>query len=471
MQGEFPVTKIVTELSRDNLLPAILFRTSRKQCDQDIERLADITRLHLDANRQEILKQEVSKAVAKYGLDLSVIELHLHYSTLLKTGIGAHHAGQLLAWRLLLEELMTRGVLQLMVATGTVAAGVDFPARTVIVTAHSKRGTEGFNNLTSSEFQQMSGRAGRRGKDTVGICLIAPGPYCDARVLYDIARRPPEPLRSAYFAAPATVLNLLKHRNVDELFYTVNRSLAAFTDKRAAQKLRLEATQTAEEAPAGETSEREKKRIKRARRLEREADELEFKQNNLLKTSLSGLEGLGYVQNGILSAKGLWAAELCTSIVLELSEAIGDFLFSEITTQELVGLVASIAGDPHRMYFSLMKNPIPKEKFSALAKIVARVADNYKGSPFANEVKVQPDAAITVMTWMDAQSWEEFSSLLRLQGVAEGDASRLITQTADHLHQISRLHESHPDLARQAGEARLVLLRPPITDAYEGLLG
>jgi hypothetical protein len=135
--------------------------------------------------------------------------------------------------------------------------------------------------------------------------------------------------------------------------------------------------------------------------------------------------------------------------------------------ETLVGLVASIAGDTHRAYFSLKRCPISNSKLEQLEKHIKKVADLYTGSPFSNEVKVQPDAATTVLTWLQSQSWDEFSAMLRLAGVAEGDAARLISQTADHLNQLSRLKESHPELAKTALEARTLLLRPPITDAYE----
>jgi superfamily II RNA helicase len=77
---------------------------------------------------------------------------------------------------------------------------------------------------------------------------------------------------------------------------------------------------------------------------------------------------------------------------------------------------------------------------------------------------VLPDAALTVMTWMECESWTEFSSLLRLARVADGDISRLVTQTADHLNQIVRIRSTHPELAKAAAEARQRLLRPPLTD-------
>ena len=76
-----------------------------------------------------------------------------------------------------------------------------------------------------------------------------------------------------------------------------------------------------------------------------------------------------------------------------------------------------------------------------------------------------PDAALTVITWMDAESWGEFSSLLRLSGVADGDVARLVSQTADHLNQLTRLEKSHPLLAEAAKVGRARLLRPPFAES------
>ena len=97
--------------------------------------------------------------------------------------------------------------------------------------------------------------------------------------------------------------------------------------------------------------------------------------------------------------------------------------------------------------------------------VVERVGQAYDRPPSSSDVSVVQDAALTVVTWMESSSWAEFSGLLRLSGVAEGDAARLITQTADHLNQISRLIETHPVLAATAEEGRNLLLRPPLTEA------
>jgi superfamily II RNA helicase len=457
-------------LKRDNLLPAILFRSSRRQCNEDIEALSRLKYSLISPVRQEKIKEKIALLLDKYQVPLDVIEEHEHYQVLLKHAIGAHHAGQLLVWRLFLEELMADGLLKMMIATGTVAAGVDFPARSVIITAHSRRGNEGFKVLTSSEFQQMSGRAGRRGKDAVGICVVAPSPYCDARIIHQIADRPPEPLNSAYFASPSTVLNLLKFRNVDDLFYTVDRSLASFHDRRNAVALRekVALNQTALDQGESHHSPAEYKRIeKRIRRLIREAEFLEKRQVNLLNHSLLGLEKLGYIDSGKLTEKGGWAAALCTNLVLELGEAIEAKLFDDLGYRQLAALVGSIAGDSYRAYFNLAANPIPREYFDRLREICQRVNTHYQ-SPLQVPSEVVPDAALTVVMWLDANNWSEFSGLLKLAGVAEGDVSRLVSQTAEHLNQMSHLILSHPQLATTASEARMKLLRPPLSDSYSG---
>jgi len=462
----FPVTQILSELHADDLLPAILFRSSRKQCDEDIERLNGSKVGLVEREARLRIEQKCNAVIEKYGIEREIIEEHPHYPALLRTAAGAHHAGQLLQWRLLLEELMSGGLLRLMVATGTVAAGVDFPARSVIVTAHSRRGNEGFVDFSPSEFQQMAGRAGRRGKDSVGVCLVAPGKFSDARVIHGLAHRPPDPLRSAYFAAPATVLNLLKFRSVDDLRYTVERSLAGFYDRKRAKELRRESESMQSQLQANPLPVKELKKVeKRIRRTVRDAERLELYQEIQLELSLKGLRDLGHLDEQGLTEKGLWAAELCTSLVLHLAEAIEEGLFFERSENELACLVGSIAGDGHRNYFSLAPNPVPKEAFQSLETVVERVQHVYNGPTTASEIEVLPDGALTVHTWMHAENWSSFSSLLKLAGVAEGDAARLITQTADHLHQLSRLRESHPDLARTAYEARGILLRPPLSDS------
>jgi superfamily II RNA helicase len=487
MRHEVHIADIISELGRHSMLPAIVFRTARAQCDTDVQHASTARDLHLPPLQQREMQVTVQEIARRYEMEMEIITTHPQYPSLLKTGVGAHHAGQLLAWRLLLEELMSAGQLRVLVATGTVAAGVDFPARTVVITAHSKRGADGFQNLTASELQQMSGRAGRRGKDTVGFCLSAPAGFCDARTVLKISTKPPEPLRSQYFPGPSTVLNLLRYRDAEDLKYTVQRSLAAFYDRKEAQVHLEEADEILAKLPTdlrsyiieelsakkpdnedestnqiGLTKD-QKKTFKRVRRLRNQAKELEDKQVVLLEVALNGLRELGFLNGSVLSDKGFWAANLCTTYVLELSEIIESGILEKASAEQLVAIISSFCGDEHRTYLDTKNSPISKQEEEKLREIFSKlkklrmpgVSDNLKPLPFA---------ANTAVTWMHAKDWSEFRSMLILKGVAEGDAARLITQTAEQLNQITRLEQSHPQLAIKAEEAKRKILRPPLTE-------
>jgi ATP-dependent RNA helicase HelY len=464
MYQEVHIGEVVSELERDNLLPAIVFRTSRAQCDQDSRNAGNTNRLKLTVPKQHQIKEFIDAVITKYDMDRDLVTTHPQYNSLVNSGVGAHHAGQLLIWRLLLEELMSAGLLRVLVATGTVAAGVDFPARTVVITADSKRGSDGFKSLTASEFQQMSGRAGRRGKDTVGFCIAAPAKFCNAETVLKISNKKPEALVSAYYPSPSTVLNLLRYRNADDLRYTVQRSLASFMDKLEAKEYLAEAQDledNIESANLGDSA--YKKRKKRIKRLRTQAEAMERKQVDLLDMTLKGLNALGYLEGTGLSAKGFWAAQLCTSLVLELAEAIDSGIFEGGSAEDFAAIIAAITADEYRTYLDYNKDPLTPEMVKKLEQILKKVSD--VGLPGVSEnKKVVLSASYTVLVWMQSKDWQEFRSLLELFKVAEGDAARLITQTAEQLNQINRLYESHPKLALVAETARRLLLRPPLTE-------
>ena len=373
---------------------------------------------------------------------------------------------------------MSRGLLRSLVATGTVAAGVDFPARTVVITAHSKRGAEGFNRITASEFQQMSGRAGRRGKDTVGFCIAAPSRFCDPEALLKISGRDSEPLLSSYFPSPSTVLNILRYQNADGLRYTVERSFASFMDRKKAEQLRVESaainSRVEEEfssLPKDTESYarllKDKKRLqKKARSLSRKASEMDARQLLLLDSSLDGLRELGFLNGDVLSEKGYWSANLCTSLVLEMAELIAEGVLDFRSVEDLLVVMASISGDRHRLYLEGKHS----QRHALLLEDVARVVGRVSAVDMPGVMKdrhILHSAAYTVLQWAQSGCWQTFRSVITLCGVAEGDAARLITQTAEHLNQLCNLQESHPSLVAVAEEAKNRILVPPLTEVME----
>ncbi len=93
-------------------------------------------------------------------------------STLVRNGIGVHHAGMLPRYRRLVEQLAQDGLLKVICGTDTLGVGINVPIRTVLFTALTKFDGSRQRVLKVREFQQIAGRAGRAGFDTQGYVVV-----------------------------------------------------------------------------------------------------------------------------------------------------------------------------------------------------------------------------------------------------------------------------------------------------------
>jgi len=201
---EMPPATLLAALDSYNLLPAIIFLPTRRRCDEAASEAA-LGRRADDDQRREARRDFMRGFVEEHP----EIRTHRHWDTIIRGGIAAHHAGHMPAWKLVIEKLMSAGLLDAIFATATVAAGVDFPARTVVVTVADRRSADGWQSLTASELQQMTGRAGRRGKDRVGFIIAAPGPHQNPQRIAELLAAPPDNLESQFRATYTSLLNLL----------------------------------------------------------------------------------------------------------------------------------------------------------------------------------------------------------------------------------------------------------------------
>ena len=201
---EMPPAALLDALGSYRLLPAIVFLPTRRRCDQAASEAAFIRR-DPNAERLEARRDFVRNFVEAHP----EVRGHRHWDTIIKGGVASHHAGHIPAWKLVIERLMSAGLLDAIFATATVAAGVDFPARTVVLTGADARTGSGWRQLTASELQQMTGRAGRRGRDKVGFIVAAPGLHQDPQRIAELLKAAPDPLVSQFRATYTTLLNLL----------------------------------------------------------------------------------------------------------------------------------------------------------------------------------------------------------------------------------------------------------------------
>lgn len=242
---EMPPATLLAALDSYNLLPAIVFMPTRRRCDQAASETAlmrrDTNDIRRDA-RRDFMRSWVEQHPEIRG--------HRHWDTIIRGGVASHHAGHIPAWKMVIEKLMSDGLLDAIFATATVAAGVDFPARTVVLTVADARTGSGWRQLTASELQQMTGRAGRRGRDNVGFVVAAPGLHQDPQRIAELLKAQPDPLISQFRATYTTLLNLLDaYGNFAQVREIAERSFArreAALQISQLEKTRAESTQRVE---------------------------------------------------------------------------------------------------------------------------------------------------------------------------------------------------------------------------------
>lgn len=201
---EMPSATLLSALESYNLLPAIVFMPTRRRCDQAASEAA-LTRRDPNDTRREA-RRDFMRSFVQQNPE---VRGHRHWDTIIRGGVASHHAGHIPAWKLVIEKLMSAGLLDAIFATATVAAGVDFPARSVVLTGADARTGSGWRQLSASELQQMTGRAGRRGRDNVGFVVAAPGLHQDPERIAQLLQASPDPLTSQFRATYTTLLNLL----------------------------------------------------------------------------------------------------------------------------------------------------------------------------------------------------------------------------------------------------------------------
>ncbi len=160
------INGIVETLREFQLLPAIIFLKSRSDCDSALQALLPTPSSPEEGDFADTVKDQL----AAYP----ELMRHRQLGRLLHCRAGSHHAGQLPGWRLLIEKMMVLGHLEVIFSTSTVAAGVNFPARTVVLVQSDRFNGRTFVDMTATDLHQMTGRAGRRGMDNAGFTLVVP---------------------------------------------------------------------------------------------------------------------------------------------------------------------------------------------------------------------------------------------------------------------------------------------------------
>lgn len=228
--------EIVDTLADLDRLPAIYFLFSRADCQKFAEALAG-SRPSLAAPAQlERIDDITATVLRELKPEDHELEQVRTITYLVRRGIGFHHAGLLPILKQLVEVLFGRGLMAVVFATDTLALGVNMPARSVVVGRMSKWDGRQRRLLIPNEFQQMAGRAGRRGMDTFGHVVVPYSPFVPFGQMLEIATGPLLPVQSAFAIRYNTVLNLWDPPDGERVRYLLQESLAEY---QRSQRVRL----------------------------------------------------------------------------------------------------------------------------------------------------------------------------------------------------------------------------------------
>lgn len=222
VQRKYTAKDVIRVLHEKDMLPAIYFTFSRKKCDEQMERCADLC-LVTPAEQKQI-----REIIDEYIAENPYLYKNKHIEYLLQ-GVASHHAGLLPGWKMLVEKLFQKGLIKVVFATETLAAGINMPARSTVISSISKRTDSGHRTLTPSEFLQMSGRAGRRGMDEVGYVIIVGSAFQTPEEVAELVLSDANPLESKFSPSYSMVLNLLQRFSLEEAKELVLKSFGYFS--------------------------------------------------------------------------------------------------------------------------------------------------------------------------------------------------------------------------------------------------
>ena len=439
-------TEMIDELDRNDMLPAIVFIFSRAACDDAVRQvLRDGVRL-TDAHERTAIREVAERRVEPLDdEDLTVLGYD-EWLEGLERGVAAHHAGMVPVFRETVEECFAAGLLKVVFATETLSLGINMPARSVVIERFSKYGGAGRATLTSGEYLQLTGRAGRRGLDEEGHAVVSWSNEITFAEAARVAAAPPPDLRSAFRPTYNLAVNLVSRFDRETANEVLHRSFAQWQ----ARKPDLLTRQ--------------------------------------LGHRLAVLGELGYVDGWSLTPAGRRLSRIYHEADLLVAEALGSDVLAGAEPSVLAGVLSSVVFEPRRARrlpghgHGHGRGPAgrpggsggrssrtawgtsARPSWPGAARRVAAMSERIRAVEEAHLVprtrQVAPGLATAVASWVRGAS---FSTALAVAArdagdLAPGDFVRTMKSVADLAQQVSHTAED-PDVAAAAREAVDQLVR------------
>lgn len=237
-------------LEVEGLLPAIYFIFSRAGCESAAEQAA-AARLDLTTAEERATIHEVAEARTQHLLADDLVVLgYDSWLAQLQSGVAAHHAGMVPAFKETVEDLFSAGLIKLVFATETLALGINMPARSVVLESLSKFTGESHEVLQPGDYTQLTGRAGRRGIDTKGTAVVLPTRDVPFERVAGIAGAGSHPLVSSFQPSYNMAVNLVANYERPRAEQLLEASFAQYREEERRRALREAVAEKRDEVAA-----------------------------------------------------------------------------------------------------------------------------------------------------------------------------------------------------------------------------
>lgn len=413
--------RIVQYVLEKGHIPVLYFCFNRRACEYNAEQHSGLNLLSME----EKLKARAMIDVLVVQYSLTSYDRLPYLRNLWESGTAFHHAGILPAAKEIVERLFTAGLIKLLFCTETFALGVNMPASSVIFDELEKFDGVEFKYLMTREYNQMAGRAGRRGMDEVGFVYSQVIPEAtDPRHLERLLYGKNERINSRFFAGYSTILNLYS-RFGEESFEIFRKSLHNFRQ--------------------GVFS------MSKAYR----------KEEKQIENRIRFLQATGFLDGTKLTDKGKLAAAV-SGYEIQVAELYYSRSFEEVTVQQIPVVLAALITEESR---SRKTAPVTSMRLRFDAeKVIHRLRMKEIKHRISMPVREMDfSLAAPVFSWSNGCSLKELADF----GVPEGDLVRVLRMTIQLLR---TLRDKVPDtyLSDKFHEA-LLLVNRDVVDAQAQL--
>ena len=189
-------------------------------------------------------RQEITDILEKRADDGIYLGESLYVDALMR-GYAVHNAGLLPNQKALIEELFQKKLVKVVLATETLSAGINMPAKTTIISSPRKPastsdgGQDHKRNLTPNEFHQMAGRAGRRGIDTIGYCYPISCNGVQKDFYSELMKSTSNPLDSNLDLDYSFIVNVSENLDEDKLEKILSKSFYVYDEQKSTSEYLL----------------------------------------------------------------------------------------------------------------------------------------------------------------------------------------------------------------------------------------